>query len=342
MNTNDEIDLKNLFKVIWDGKIKIFSISIISFLIGYVYYIQLPTNYSNQIVISKVGNYELFEYSSINKLMINLIGTEPSAQVDTSKKGESTPLAQIVLDKYIEELKDFEEYLFNIKKTTKAQKSIENLSTENQQIKLFKFINLLKIREKKINRDEDIEEYNLIFQWHDPDEALKILGDTLIMTSNTLKKKISNELAKNLELHKNINLAKDKKRLDYLKEQSAIARELSIVDNQIENINLSPQSSLSLSINTADIAYYLRGYKAIDKEIVLIQNRKYDYFKSLEQDLENFKNKDFNFVNYNIYTMESKLLKNKKIILIISILAGLIMSTIFVLISNAFNQRNSD
>ena len=81
MNTNDEIDLKNLFKVIWDGKIKIFSISIISFLIGYVYYIQLPTNYSNQIVISKVGNYELFEYSSINKLMINLIGTEPSAQL---------------------------------------------------------------------------------------------------------------------------------------------------------------------------------------------------------------------------------------------------------------------
>ena len=173
MNANDEIDLKNLFKVIWDGKIKIFSISIISFLIGYVYYIWLPTNYSNQIVISKVGNYELFEYSSINKLMINLIGTEASAQVDTPKKGESTPLAQIVLDKYIEELKDFEEYLFNIKKTTN-QKSIENLSTENQQIKLFKFINLLKIREK-INRDEDIEEYNLIFQWHDPDEALKIL-----------------------------------------------------------------------------------------------------------------------------------------------------------------------
>lgn len=340
MNTNDEIDLKNLFKVIWDGKIKIFSISIISFLIGYVYYIQLPTNYSNQIVISKVGDYEIFEYSSIKQMMSNLIEAEVTKPSDLSKE-ERVSLAQIVLYKYIKELKDFEEYLFNIKKTTKAQKSLENLSTENQQIRLSKFINLIKISEKKINRDEDIEEYNLIFQWHDPNEALKILRDTLNKTSNTLKKKIYSELAKNLELKKNIILAKDKKRLNYLKEQSAIAQELGIVDNQIENINLSPQSSLSLSINTADIAYYLRGYKAIDKEIVLIENRKYDYYKSLEQDLENFKKKDIKLVYYNIYTMESKLLKNKKSVLIISILAGLIASTIFVLISSTFNQRNS-
>lgn len=340
MNTNDEIDLKNLFKVIWDGKIKIFSISIISFLIGYVYYIQLPTNYSNQIVISKVGDYEIFEYSSIKQMMSNLIEAEVTKPSDLSKE-EQDSLAQIVLYKYIKELKDFEEYLFNIKKTTKAQKSLENLSTENQQIRLSKFINLIKISEKKINRDEDIEEYNLIFQWHDPNEALKILRDTLNKTSNTLKKKIYSELAKNLELKKNIILAKDKKRLNYLKEQSAIAQELGIVDNQIENINLSPQSSLSLSINTADIAYYLRGYKAIDKEIVLIENRKYDYYKSLEQDLENFKKEDIKLVYYNIYTMESKLLKNKKSVLIISILAGLIASTIFVLISSTFNQRNS-
>ena len=34
-------------------------------------------------------------------------------------------------------------------------------------------------------------------------------------------------------------------RLDYLKEQSAIAKELNIIDNQIDNVNLS-QSSVSL------------------------------------------------------------------------------------------------
>ena len=62
------------------------------------------------------------------------------------------------------------------------------------------------------------------------------------------------------------SLNNDKQRLNYLKEQSTIARELNIIDNQIDNVNLT-QSSVSLSINTADIAYYLRGYKAIDKEI---------------------------------------------------------------------------
>ena len=55
----------------------------------------------------------------------------------------------------------------------------------------------------------------------------------------------------------------------------------------------------------------------------------------------NIEDKDIKLVYYNIYTMESKLLKNKKSVLIISILAGLIASTIFVLISSTFNQRNS-
>ena len=47
----------------------------------------------------------------------------------------------------------------------------------------------------------------------------------------------------------------DVERLDYLKEQSAIAKELNIIDNQID-ANLS-QSSVSLNINTADTAIFI-------------------------------------------------------------------------------------
>ena len=36
---------------------------------------------------------------------------------------------------------------------------------------------------------------------------------------------------------------------------------------------------MPLSIKTADIAYYLRGYKAIDKEIELIESRDYHDLK---------------------------------------------------------------
>lgn len=340
MNINDDIDLKKLFEVIWHGKIKILFISIISFLIGFLFYIQLPNNYSNQIVLSKVDDYELIEYSSLKK-RIELMALDSHLKTQAS----IASLSQRILDQYIKELSDFEEYLFIVNKTSKVQKNLENLPIEDQKKNLFRFVNFLKINEKKKNKDGDIEEYNLIFKWHDPDEALKIIEETLIMTSNNLKNKIRKNLADDLELNKLIKLVTDKETIGYLKEQSAIAKELSIEDNQIEYLNSSPQTSktnLSLNINTLEnSAYYLRGYKAIDREIELIENRKYEHFNLLEQNLEKFENKDLKLIDYNIYTTNTKLTKNMKLTLIISILVGLIVGILYVLISNSYNQRNS-
>ena len=131
---------------------------------------------------------------------------------------------------------------------------------------------------------------------------------------------------------------KDTERLDYLKEQSAIAKELNIIANQIDNVSLS-RSSVSLNISTADIAYYLRGYKAIDKEIELIENRDYQSLKLVEQEINDFKDKEIEFVKYNVYLMDHNSLKNTKLILMISILLGLIVGMFYVLISNAFKPK---
>jgi hypothetical protein len=169
---------------------------------------------------------------------------------------------------------------------------------------------------------------------------MKILKDTLNLTSNNLKIAINNELKEILEFEKQLILNSDQIRLDYLKEQSAIAKELNILDNQIDNVNLS-QSNVSLSINTADIAYYLRGYKAIDKEIELIETRTYTNLKFIEQEINNIKNMEFNYVDYNIYLMETKSLKDTKLILMISILLGLIIGVFFVLISNVFQSQTA-
>ena len=141
-------------------------------------------------------------------------------------------------------------------------------------------------------------------------------------------------------MKKKILINKDAERLEYLKEQSAIAKELNIIDNQIDNINLS-QSSVSLSINTASIAYYLRGYKAIDKEIELIENRDYLNLKFIEQEINDFKDTEIEFVKYNVYLMDHNSLKDTKLILVISILLGLIVGIFYVLISNAFQAKKN-
>ena len=50
---------------------------------------------------------------------------------------------------------------------------------------------------------------------------------------------------------------------------------------------------------------------------------------------------EFNYVDYNIYLMETKSLKDTKLTLMISILLGLIIGVFFVLISNVFQSQTA-
>ena len=128
----------------------------------------------------------------------------------------------------------------------------------------------------------------------------------------------------NINLHqKKIIFNNERDRLNYLQEQTFIAKELDILNNQIDNVNLS--------------AYYLRGYKAIDKEIELIKNR--ESLKFMDQEINRFKDIEIKLVDYNIYLMVTKSLKNTKLILMISILLGLIAGVSYVLFSNAIQSQ---
>jgi cell division septal protein FtsQ len=84
------------------------------------------------------------------------------------------------------------------------------------------------------------------------------------------------------------------------------------------------------------------GYKAIDKEIELIQNREYKNFKSIKQELNFLKNEKINFIDYDINLIKVKRLKNIQSILVISILLGLILGIFYVLITNKFQSKISD
>ena len=322
---DDEIDLIALFKIIWDGKIKILLITLISFFVGFGYNSQIPINYLNSLTINPINDIELIKLANIQKFV------NPNQLNQLNQSNQSN---QLKLTKFINELEDYEELLLTIKNTKKIQENISKLNTEDQEIELFKYAKLLEIVKPKKNE----ESYTVNFKWHDPNEAKKILQETLNLTSKNLKRSIALELSQHLEFEKKLLINKDVERLDYLKEQSAIAKELNIIDNQIDNVNLS-QSSVSLNISTADIAYYLRGYKAIDKEIELIENRDYQNLKFIEQEINDFKDTEIEFVKYNVYLMDHNSLKNTKLILMISILLGLIVGIFYVLISNAFKPK---
>ena len=321
---DNEIDLSILLKIIWDGKIKILLITIILFILGFAYNYLKPTNYLISLTLSNSNYTEFTKINNIKKMI----------QLNETDGNESNVSNQLYLVEFIDEIMDYEEFLYILKNIKKIQKNLSSLNIEDQEKKLYEYAKSLEIVEIKNNVN-----YIINFKWHDPDEAKKILQDTLYLVSENLKKLTDLKLSKYLEFKKKLLLNNDRVRLNYLKEQSAIAKELQIVDNQIDNVNLTTQSSVSLSINTADIAYYLRGYKAIDKEIELIQNRDYRNLEIVKQEIDSFKKDNVKWANYNFYLMDVKSTKNTKLILVISILLGLIVGVFYVLLLNKIQSQ---
>ena len=287
---DDEIDLIALFKIIWNGKIKILLITIISFLLGLGYNSQIPRNYLNSITINPSEFVEFVKIDYIQKLL---------------KSNQSNQSNQLYLDRFINELEDYEEFLASVKNTKKIQENFSKLKIEDREIELFKYAKLLDIDQKK---------NTINFKWHDIDEAKDILQDTINLTLINLEKSIYEEL----------DLIKyDYKDLDYLKSQRWIAKELNISD---------------IPYGYTGEPFYLRGYLAIDKEIQVYQNKIDKKFKLLKTEINSLKKENINWVKYDINLIKVKSLKNTKLILMISILLGLIVGVFFVIISNTFQS----
>ena len=135
------------------------------------------------------------------------------------------------------------------------------------------------------------------------------------------------DLEDRLEVKKKLFLMRDMNRVDYLKEQNLIARELEISDNQLENID------------QANEGYYLRGFEAIEKEISLIQSRKYKDFNDIKKELNFLKQGDFNWINYNSFLIETESNKNLQKTLIIFILIGFLAGVFYIFISNLLESQ---
>ena len=301
---DDEINLSALFEVIWNSKIKILFITIISFLIGFGYSYQTPNNYLTSLTISKNNNSEFSDIAFINRLLIS--------------NNEKPEIGQAIFNKFIYELKDYDEFLIILKNSKEFKENFSKLSLKAQKRELFKYQKLLKIVKRS--------ELKLSFKWHDKNEALDILQDTIKLTLNNLEKLLYKELLIKLENKKKLSNNSNFVRLNYLKKQRRIAKELNVKDH-IYGYTGNP--------------YYLRGYRAIDKEIEIIKSQQDEEFKFINQEINSIKKKEsINWVVYDINSIQQISLKDTKLIYIISILIGLVTGVFFVLIFNEFQSQN--
>lgn len=308
---NDEINLIELFKIIWNDRIKIFLITIGSFLIGFGYSYQVPNNYLISLDVTHNKNLEINEIYFINQMLLN-------NQKNPLEKTVIFYTAEKVLDKFNKELQDYEEFLLNFKKTKKFKKDISKLPLSVQKKELMKYVDSLKIVGKS--------DLKLILKWENIDEAKDILQNTMNFALNNLEKSIFEEINVILKHQEQIDRVNSMPKLDYLKKQRWIAKELNIVN---------------LPYGYTGEPYYLRGYKVIDKEIKILEEWDNKKFKTIQQNINLLKKQSINWVNYNINSTKVKSLKNTKLILIIPIFLGLIVGVFYVLIFNSFKPQTT-
>ena len=151
-------------------------------------------------------------------------------------------------------------------------------------------------------------------------------------------------------------------RVAFLKEQAAIARTLNVADNTIETQSFASQSGMITNITT-EVPFYLRGYKAIEKELELLRSRDYlapfidnlaelqSQKRTVEQDktVERAKSlfalspigseQGFSAVSFEAASTTFKTQSNPMVVVILAAFIGGIIGIAYVLVSNAIKNR---
>ena len=280
---------------------------------------------------------------------------------------------------FIVEFNDYEEMADAVSASEFVQKSIKDLDDDDKQRALIDFAKAFELKAPSKNKENG----TLSFEWHDATEGAKLFDDAIRQTISNIKNiSVSNvkELAEAIDIRNTRNLEqlrnklslikknqidRNKKRIQYLREQSAIAKELGIETNRLDAnaLSQSSQNAISLSVNSNDVPYYLRGYKAIDKEISLIESRSDDenlliadgYIKvkeeiaSLEKDLSSSQLRNAaeviandipnDWVQFDLSIADVKSQKKSMLYVALSIVLGGMVGAMYVLISNAVRKR---
>ena len=335
---NDEIDIGEIFIILWNLKIKITLIALISFVIFVGYDNSRPKKpnvFKSTLTIKSAKENEFFILKSLQNEIVNV----NEFGKDTLKKNltDVTNYNVRVLHRFIEELLDYQELVSVLKKNENIKKDISELSEYDKQQKLYGYTKLFTV--EKSPSETQNHEYTLRFTWQgDQGESIDILDQVLKLALMNLRASILKELEDNYKNKKEFIVNRDLRRIKYLLDQSELAKKLGIISS-VNKYNTELSTNLDYSENNLAIPYYLRGSDAIDMEIDLFKNRKYLKLKVIENKISLLQKRDIKFVDYNIFLLNSKLQNaNNTLSLSLKILLSLIIGVVCAFIFNAFQS----
>ena len=379
---DDEIDLFELFMTLWEGKWLIIASGIGAVILGMLYSMSLPSSYSGSTFVRAAQPSAFTSYTFLSEAIKAL------SEIDRTEENERDVRIDdfdykindtFVFNAFISEFNDLEEVIQTLRKDENfAQKlsEIEKSEQDNFIISHAKQFEILPVQNET--------QSELQFTWGDIDDGKRIFDTSLQLVLTNVKTTLSKDIdqyvqgaqsrlaikIENANLQKNIikegiRLA-DNQRLIFLTEQATIARELGVETNFLEgNGQLTPSgNSVSLSVNSLSRPFYMHGYKAIEKEIDLIQARSPEdrlalskEYAEVQQEIYGLENDVFisrllsarqmidtddptRWVLFNLNLAEITSNKKTNLVLALSVVLGGFIGMCFVLIRSAVRKRS--
>ena len=281
-----EIDWFYLFEIIWKGKWKIILISISFALIPIIYNTFQGDSTKGFLKVKSEDSSRFINYISLNQL----ISTEiPQINSDN------------IFNRFVEVFNEGAVMRSVLLEDELVQQRLINLDEKQQELILYNLTKSFQIADINCNKEilkkaltlHKMCGWNAIFDWPVFDQGGLLLKKAIKKTLANVKEGLLSDIEKlayeidqrnKLSIEKKeaeINLISTRyeksveKKLIFLKEQSRIATSLEINENSLsfdarqEILN----SNVSLNIRTDEIPYYLRGYKAINNEIIALESR---------------------------------------------------------------------
>ena len=316
---NDEIDIVELSKNIWDGKIKIILITLIAIIINIsinkINQInQKPSLFEFSLEIRAIENRNFIEFIPIN-IFLNKYQNKQTVRIKDINE-------VTIFNRFIEELLDYDELISVLEKNALVKKNISNLPKKDQQTKIYTFVKSFIIERKG---DSAI----LKFTWHNVDEGKKILTDTLNSVLINLEKKTFKDLNDITKIIKNL------KKTRLLELNIDIRNTMNHIEQEV--ILYKPK-------DVADaLDSIINSIKLIEAKIKISEEELYEDILMFEKEILFLKsNNDIDWVNYKlplINVKSTEKTKNYKKSYVISIIFGLLAGVFYVLIENAIRSR---
>lgn len=325
---DNEIDLVEIFKILYLEKWKIIILTISSFLIGIFYINFTPGNFQVDVEFGKSPESQFIKYLSLRSAL-----KEHDINENSLKQLRNNPI--IFNSNNILEVHEInpdnliQDFVFEFDQIQTRVDILESYFNNNKSDTINSKMDILSIAKSfKVNYSSENDLNRIIFHYPELENIVPIVAYTINRTLDIVKK----------------NKIRDLKALNdhVLSVQSGISNQLEqsihILTSEINEASKMNNSNQSSSFN--QMISNANNQLLLELKSRLFQNENSNINILLKTVIEEFSNENpSSFINYSVSFLDIKSLKNEKFYGIFFALLGFLISLLVILIKNLFQNK---